>query len=151
MSRIVNSIPKLQPLEKEKLWREACELTEYFYSLLDKYPQEESYITASKLRMSSVDFLYSVSQALANVSRSGREYDWSNARRALAGAKTLYRFSSKQEFIELDPEIMVRIDAVLKEIDERVVEAYKDSDAMYEREITAWQKKYEAWKAGNED
>lgn len=139
-------IPKLEKLENEPLWVETCAIVEYIYSLLHELPEEEQWTTTQKLRAGSNDLLYYLSQAISNSSPGALEYEWSNVRKQASGLKAMYRFAGKQKFIDLDPEIMVRLDKLLTEIDKKVVAGYKQTQATYESEITQWRKKYEIWK-----
>ena len=141
-----DAAPKLTKLEKHKLWQETLILTNYFYGLLENLPFEEKYISASKIRMASNDFLYSIGLALGNSSPSGREYDWSNARKYISGVKAIYRFIGDQGFVKIDPDIMLKIEAVITQIDKEVARGYKASAEVYEKEIDSWHKKYDAYK-----
>ncbi|MDB5164709.1 MAG: hypothetical protein JWL89_335 [Candidatus Saccharibacteria bacterium] len=147
----VSAVPKLEPMEKSELWQEACSLAEYMYGLLTDFPPEESYNVAGKLRMAAIDLMYAVSQGLGNSNPSGREYDWGYARKSINGLKTIYRFAGKQKFIALDPDIMVRFDKLLKQIDTEVAKGYKESAAYYDKEMQTWRLKYEIWKKDNNE
>ena len=141
--------PKLEPMEKSELWQEACDLAQLVYDAAADFPPEQSFNTASKLRMAAIDLMYAVSQGLGNSNPSGREYDWGFARKGAFGLKTLYRFSGKQKFLELDPHVMVRLDKVLKLIDAEVEKGYAESAAKYKEEMESWRLKYEMWKKDN--
>ena len=135
--------PKLKRLEDSILWKEACDLAEYIYSQLHLFPAEETWVTASKLRNSANDLMFFVAQGLGNSSPSTTEYDWSNARKTAGTLKTMYRFACRQKFIELEPEVMVRLSKLAELIDAEVTAAYEQTDATYKKEVEAWHRKYE--------
>lgn len=137
--------PSAARLEDMPLWKEVCDLAEYIYSTLHQFPVEEKWNTQNKLRASANDLMFVTSQALGNSSPSGGEYEWGQARKHLAGLKTMYRFAGRQHFIELDPEIMVRLQAVDKQLDGQIRSAYAKTQSFNEEEMDRWQAKYKMW------
>jgi hypothetical protein len=135
--------PKPLKLETEPLWKEACSLAEYMYGKLAEFPEEEKWQSENKLRTEANNLLYFISQGLGNASPSNREYEWGLARRSISALKTIYRFATRQKFIELEPEIMVRLDGLLKLIDVEVAKAYADTEAYNKQDMADWRKKYE--------
>lgn len=136
-------------LEEEPLWKESCDIAEVVYGLLGEIPDEEKYNTTSKLRSSANDLIYYVSMAVGNTSQLNREYDWSNARRFASALKTMYRFSGRQGFFEIDPEFMVKIDAIIDQVDVQLDEALKDTKAAGKADIKPYLEKYQMWKEMN--
>ncbi len=145
------SARKTVPLEKNEVWQEVSSLADYFYGILADFPASEHYTAVSKIRFAVIDVLYSVSQGLGNASDSGREYDWTYAKKFLSGLKGIYIFSGKQSFIELDPQIVVRMDKLSKIFDEQIEQGFKDSNVAYKREIDSWKERYDSWKKLNEE
>ena len=144
-------IPKLIPIEKDTLWKEACDLTDYMYDLLSQFPEEEKWESERKLRTEANEMMLAVSIACGNSSPSGVEYDWSQARKHVAGLKTIYRFSARQKFIDLDPSIMVRLSELMERIDERVKQSYEVTHARIKSEWHEYEEKYRLWSKMNHE
>lgn len=140
---------QLVKLEDEPMWIEACNLAEHIYGLLHLLPEEEKWNTTLKLRNSSNDLMYYVSQALSNTSPAAVEYDWAGVRKHASALKTMYRFAGKQKFIDLDPEIMVRLNKFLEQVDQKVMDAVDQTREANLAEVAHWRKKYEIWKGIN--
>ncbi len=141
-------------LEKMPLWKEANELAEYMYGLLDKFSKDEEWHMRAKLHNAVADFVFYAGLSLSNVGFVGREHDWANFRKMAGTVKTVYRFAARQNFVELNPDVMVRLDKLLDAIDERIVQERKRSDDFYEtvrvKELKPWQEKYNLWLKINE-
>jgi hypothetical protein len=134
---------KPSKLENDPLWREVCDIAEYIYGKLPELPEEERWDSAVKLRHAANDLMFSCSVALGNASPSATEYDWGQVRKHIYGLKTIYRFAGRQKFIVLDPEIMVRLTSLTEQIDEKIVEAYKQTELHDRADLEHWQKKYQ--------
>ncbi len=139
----VAKIPKLEKLEDEPMWIEACQLAEHIYGLLHLLPDDEKWNTTTKLQNSANDLMFFVSQALGNPNVASVEYDWANSRKAASGLKTMYRFAGKQKFIDLDPEIMVRLNNIIGQVDKRIIKSNELNHQSNIEEISHWRKKYE--------
>lgn len=138
-------------LEDNAIWKESFKLAEYIYEKLAEFPSEEEFNTTSKLRNSANDLIFAVSQAIGvEATPSSAEYDWSSARRYLFSLKTMYRFACRQQFIELDPEIMVSLDKLIKQVEENQQKARKKLEkkikAQYKQDMEPWLEKYKLWK-----
>lgn len=144
-------LPKLERLEDNALWQEVCSLTEYMYSKLHGFPEEEKWETERKLRTAANDLMFYAAQAISNASPSLTEFDWGNVRRSAGALKTMYRFACRQKFIELEPEIMVRLSKLMKRIEAEVTKAYKQTEANNKKDIELWQKRYTMQKAANSE
>lgn len=136
-------------IEDMPLWKEACGLAEYMYSKLHEFPDEEKWATAHKIRSSANDMMFVVAQALGSTSPSGSEYEWGQAGKHVAALKTMYRFAGRQHFIELEPSIMVRLDAASKLIDAEVAAAHQKAKALNQEEMNNWRTKYGMWQQMN--
>lgn len=124
---------------------EAGELAEYMYSKLADFPEEEKWETARKLRSSANDLLFFTAQAIGNATPSGAEYEWGSARKSAVALKAIYRFAARQKFIELEPEIMVRLDTFIKQINIEVDKARKQAEANDKKDMDNWLKQYKIW------
>jgi hypothetical protein len=135
-----------EKLEDNVIWQEACSIAEHMYSKLHEFTGEEKWGAESKLRASSLELMFFVSQAIgSSKSPVGAELEWNFARKHLFGLKTIYRFAGKQGFIELDPHIMVRLNELTKLIDVEITKAHKKTEDHNEAEYELWQKKYKIW------
>lgn len=140
--------PTFTKLEENELWKEVCDLAEHIYSKLDEFTEEEKWHTETKLRSSANNLMFDVSQAAANINLpgTGAEFDWRNARRQAYTLKTMYRFAGRQKFIELEPEVMVRLDKIIKQIDKEFEKAHRQTFEYNKKEFELWQKRYDLWK-----
>lgn len=91
-------------------------ITEYVYSILAELPEAEKWDTTAKLRSTANELLYRVALALGSSEPDGAKYDWSSAHKQALAMRTMYRFATKQNFVELEPAIMVRIDKIINDI-----------------------------------
>ena len=132
-------------LEDSTIWQEACSLAEYMYSKLIEFSEEEKWDSQRKLRSSANDVMFFVSQAIGNAVPGGREYEWGLSRKHAAALKTMYRFACRQKFIDLEPEIMVRLDKLIKQIDLEVVKANRQTEEHGQKELELWLEKYRLW------
>ena len=58
----------------------------------------------------------------------------------------MYIFACKQKFLELDPEIVVKIDKLLKEINANIATVKKEAENKAKKELEPWLEKYSLWK-----
>jgi hypothetical protein len=62
----------------------------------------------------------------------------------------MYRFAGRQKFIDLDPQIMVRLDKLLIDIDAQRIAAMEQEKKHLDTErqdgLKPWLEKYEIWK-----
>ena len=138
--------PHLVALEDHQLWSEISDVVEQIYALLHKLPEDERWETQPKLRMSASDLLFTASQAVGAAGPTGSEYDWGNVRRHLMALKAMYRFAGRQQFIELEPEMMVKINDLIKGVDAEVTQAYQRRDEHDRAELDRLQERYKLTK-----
>ncbi len=136
-------------LRKNSLWKGTYELVVHIYGkveeIIDNFP-DEKWTTATKLRNSANDSLFYVAQSIGNSTIDGADYDWSNARKNLFSLQTMYIFAGKQKFLELDPEIVVKIDKLLNEVDASIAISKKEAENKTRKELKSWLEKYRLWK-----
>ena len=110
-------------LRENPIWKETYEIVEAVYGQLDKLIEdfpEEKWATASKLRNAANDSLYYISQAVGNALIETSSYDWSNARKHLFSLQSMYIFATKQKFLAIEPQLIVRIDNLIQQIDTNI-------------------------------
>ncbi|HSW80039.1 MAG TPA: four helix bundle protein [Candidatus Saccharimonadales bacterium] len=141
-------------LRANPLWKDTYELVVYIYDkideILDNFP-DEKWTTAIKLRNSANDSLFYVAQSVGNTIAEGAEYDWGNARKSLFALQTMYVFAGKRKFIQLDPEVVVKIDELLEKIDTGIETSKKEADNKTKKELEPWLEKYRLWKEMQKD
>lgn len=142
----MKNIPK--KIREDVFWQDVYKLVEYIYSKIDslivEFPAEE-WATASKLRSSANDSLFYVSQAVGNIAPEVGKYDLSNARKNLFTLQSMYTFAAKQKFLDLEPELIVELDKILAEIDERIDTSDKELKKKNKEELEPWLEKYRLW------
>ena len=135
-------------LRTHPLWKGTYELIEFMYGRIDEiienFPNEK-WATATKLRSSANDSLFYVAQCVSGTSSDGAEYDWSNARKSLFSLQTMYVFAGKQKFLELDPEIVVKIDELIQMVDTGIKTSRKEAEDKSKKELEPWLEKYRLW------
>lgn len=137
--------PKI-PLEKSPLWKDVNEIADHVYAKLAELPEEEKFYTGANIRSSVSYMLQYTAQALGSGTPTGAQYELGNARKHVSSLKTLYRFAAKQKFFELDPAIMVKLNAAIKAIDDELHEAQAQTERANDQELEQWRKKHKLWK-----
>ena len=133
-------------LENEPLWKLSNMISESIYNTLKDFPDEELWNTSFKLRGSANDLIFYVALGFGYAGPGGAVEDWSSARKHCYALKTMYRFAGRQKFIDLEPEIMVKIDEVISEIDSKLRDAKLKNNELDKKELEPWLKKYHIWK-----
>ncbi|HSX36018.1 MAG TPA: hypothetical protein VLH84_03745 [Patescibacteria group bacterium] len=143
--------PEPLKLENSALWKEVNSLVEHLYGRLSALPEDEKWNSVYKIRTASTDLVFYVGMALGNGAPMGGEYEWGNARKHAAALKTIYRHVGRLKLMELDPDVMVRLDKIIKQIDEELAVAYKRIDAVNDAELKPWLEKYRIWQEMNKE
>lgn len=135
-------------LRNDKFWQEIAQLAEIAYDssylIIDAHPEEE-WNSASKLRNSAIDMMFYASQALGGKLEEHTEQDWDSVRKNLFSLQSIYIFAGKQHFLELDPDVVVIIDRMIKEVDERLSIASKALSDRRTNDLQPWLEKYKLW------
>lgn len=135
-------------LTENHLWKEANAIAEYMYGRLEEFEQtpDEKWNTERKIRNAANDTLFFIAQAVGNFMPDAAEYDWNNARKNLFALRTMYTFAHKQKFIVLNPEIVVKIDKLLADIDTEITAAKDEITKKTKKDMEPWLEKYRLWK-----
>jgi hypothetical protein len=133
-------------LEDEPLWVETNSIAEEIYKILSDIPEDEKWDIASKLRTSAVNLMFSIAEALGDARPVTTEFEWGESRKYIASLKTIYRFAGKQGFFELDPNMMVRFDKLMSDIDDKIAAAYDQTEADNKHDLDMWRTKYQLWR-----
>ncbi|HSW75259.1 MAG TPA: hypothetical protein VLG16_05335 [Candidatus Saccharimonadales bacterium] len=138
--------PVLRKLPEEPLWQEANQLADFFYSLIGDFPDTEQWYSAAKIRSACLDMLFYTSEALGSPQPSTAETDWSHAAKAVSALRAIYPFTGRQGFTKTDPDIVLRLDKMLKLIGQEVSLAHKHFTQVNAADLDLWREKYKIWK-----
>ena len=134
------------PVGSEYMLAEANYIAEFMYGLLSELPEEETYYAGSKLRGGANDVLFYTAEALGDTSASATDYDWTATRKHVSGLKTMYRFCSRQQYFEIDPSVMVRINKFIEQIDVAIDYCRQQTKIEADKDLDQWRQKYKLWK-----
>ncbi len=136
-------------LEVHPIWKEANDLAEYIYAKLADFPEDEKWHSQLKLRTAVTELIFYVAQAVGSCLPLSAQYDWANSRKYAAALKTMYRFVGRQKFIKLDPEIMVRLEKLVQDIDKEIIKSADQDEQQYQRnykkDMKPWLEKHAIW------
>lgn len=128
-------------------------VVKYIYSILDditsNFPDEE-WNTVSKLRTAANDCIFYVAQGVGNNRSDAGEYEWNSARRNLFALQTMYIFATKQQFVEIEPDIIVQIDKMIAEIDSKIAFIATEDEKKQKQDLEPWLEKYRLWQTMQE-
>lgn len=139
-------------LRDNPIWKEATSLSKYMFDQTEftKDVLDEQWDTARRIRSSVKDLIFYVSQAIGSVIPGADEYDWNYAHKSLFAMQSMYIFATKQEMIDLEPAIVVKIDKLLamikQEFKKSQIKNQKEIDKKIENEVKPWREKYKIWK-----
>lgn len=138
-----------EKIRSDSLWQNTYQVTSHIYGMIDSivtnFPDEE-WNTASKLRNAANDSMMYTSIAVGNALPEVSSHDWNYARKYLFTLQSMYTFAGKQKFLELDPELIVKIDDILAEIDARLAESKIAAASKRDEELEPWLEKYKLWR-----
>ena len=139
-------------LRTDPLWKSTYSVVEHVYdkleAIIEAFP-DEKWATATKLRNSANDSMFYVAQALGNATPETAKYDWNNARKYLFAMQSMYIFAGKQQFLAIDPEIVVKIDHIIKEIDTKMTASEQAAKQKDQEDMEPWLEKYRLWQKIN--
>ena len=124
----------------------ATEIAENMYDIASDFPPDEDWRTAGKLRNAASDLLFYVAQGVGDIDSSTSQHEWRFAHKQVSALKITYKFSAKQGFTEINPDIMVKLDDLSENIQKEFKRSEKQKDAEAEKDLKPWLKKYELWK-----
>lgn len=135
-------------IRSDKIWQDTYKSVQHIYrvigDIVSNFPDEE-WNTASKLRSTANDSMMYVSVAVGNALPEVSSYDWNNARKYLFAMQSMYTFAAKQNFTTLEPELIVKLDDILAQIDSRIEDCQTAKAASEKQELEPWLEKYRLW------
>jgi hypothetical protein len=118
---------------------------------LEKHDIDEKWRTVSKIKNSANDAYFYVAQVAGAGESQSLEFDCINARKYLNTMKSMYVFAARQNMLELDPELVVRIDKLVNIIDTEQALSQQYIKSKTEEELKPWLEKYSIWQKISKD
>jgi len=112
---------------------------------------DEKWRTANKIKNAANDSYFYVAQVVGAGKNNALEFDCITARKHLNTLKSMYIFATKQDLTELDPELVVNIQNLVKEIDSAKEAAKTEMQRKTEEELKPWLEKYQIWQEISKD
>jgi hypothetical protein len=135
-------------LRSDPLWRDVYDIVELAYGkaaeIADSFP-DEKWNTVSKLRNSANDTLFCISQAIGGAEGGTSVYDWSSVRKNLFSLQAMYIFAGKQKFLDIDPEMVVKVDTIIEKVDANILLSKQAAEENKRQELEPWLEKYRLW------
>ena len=146
----MKEIPK--KLRSDPFLKDILALAEYIYEKASEVSNangDEKWMTESKLRSSSNDVVFYTAQAVSCNAHESAAFEWNSAKKHLFAVQTMYLFAVNQKFIEVDPEIVVKIDDILEKMEKLIEDSNKIIDDRNKKELEPWLEKYRIWQEIN--
>jgi hypothetical protein len=141
-------------MKENSLLKEALVIAQSMYGVASEVETDsldEKWRTASKLKNAANDAYFYVAQVAGAGKNQALEFDCINARKYLNTLKAMYVFAAKQNMTELDPELVVKIDRLVSEIDAEKASSQKEIKRRIEKELEPWLEKYRIWQKISKD
>jgi len=119
-----------EKIRDDPRWKQGYELAQHMYDLLEELVQshpEERWVTHNKIRVATSDMLFCLSLAISNDNPENAIYDWMNARKCLFALQAMYMFACKQRFLDVEPDIVLQIDTMLKAYETKIAVLRQES------------------------
>lgn len=136
-------------LRDNKIWKDTYDIAQFIYAKVDELNEhhpDEKWDSVSKLKSSAIDSIYYISQAVGSMEADAAIYEWNSARKSLFALQSIYLFDTKQNMLDLEPSIIVKIDKLISEIDIEIANANRVSKQITNEDLEPWLKKYEIWR-----
>jgi hypothetical protein len=124
---------KVDKIEDSKLWKDMYSLATFIFSDLDGLPKDEDFQLKFALKNSAHGISNYTASAVGSISPSEQLQHFSMARSALFSMKSAMKSAHSQYNHKIDPDIMLKIDRLVRDIDAEVTAA---SEA-----LTSWNEK----------
>lgn len=116
-------------IEDSPLWKAALEITNAAYPKIDQYPEEEKWQTVPRLRQHASSLPDEIAMAEGSVDPRDVQHYLGHARKELFALKSIYKVSHDNHLAEVDPDQMVKIDALASKINARLQTIPKETQA----------------------
>lgn len=134
--------------------QETSDIAEQMYKIADEiesHEPDEKWRTVSKLKNSANDAYFYMAQVKGAGKGQSLEFDCINARKFINTMKSMYVFASKQGMIELEPELVVRIEKLIAVIDDEHQLSQQQIKSKNDEEMKPWLEKYRIWQKISSD
>ncbi len=135
-------------MKENSLLNEVSAIAKAMYRVADAIETEqldEKWRTASKLKNAANDSYFYAAQVTGGGKNQAQEFDCINAKKHLNTLKAMYIFANKEQMVELDPELVVRIDKLVANFDTEQEASQKEMKHKTEEELKPWLEKYRIW------
>jgi four helix bundle protein len=112
-------------LEDHEVWRTASQLAASAYAVLDQLPEEEKWGITLKLRRDAFDMTSSLAEAFGSIDPRDQKYHFGIARRHMYSLKNTYLIAHKTDVLKLDPEAIVKLNAIIGQTNKEITDADK--------------------------
>ena len=127
---------------------ESSDIAERMYVIADEiesHQPDEKWRTVSKLKNSANDAYFYMAQVTGAGKGQSLEFDCINARKYMNTMKSMYVFAHKQGIVELELELVVRIEKLIAVIDEEHLLSQQQIKSKTDEEMKPWLEKYRIW------
>lgn len=141
-------------MKENSLLKDTAAIANTMYAVADVIEtnsSDEKWRTVSKLKNAANDAYFYAAQVVGAGENQASEFDCINTRKNLNALRAMYIFATKQHIAELDPELVLKIDKIVSEID-AVQEASKNEiKRKTKEELKPWLEKYRIWQKISKD
>lgn len=135
----------LKSFEEEPVYIATVSVTNYVYSILDQFPEDEKFGIIYRLRTQANTVLTDASIATGNLTHHSNEYEWSTLHKNSIALKTLHDFAVGQEYITDNPEFNINISLIITEAKKNFESANKKTEKFNKKDQDSWSKRYAEW------
>lgn len=110
-------------LEDYPLWRTASHVATLAYGALEQLPEEEKWGMSFKLRRDAFDMTSTLAEALGSIDPRDQKHYFGGARKHMFSLKNACLMAHKTDVLKLDPEIIVKLNDMIHEVDAAIITA----------------------------
>ena len=141
-------------MKESLLLKEISAIAKSMYEVADVIETnspDEKWRTVSKLKNAANDAYFYAAQVVGAGKNQALEFDCISARKNLNTLRAMYIFATKQGMAELDPELVLKIDKLVSEIDAEQEASKNEIKQKTEEELKPWLEKYRIWQKISKD
>jgi hypothetical protein len=135
-------------MNNNSLLKEASDIAEKIYKMADEIESsepDEKWRTVSKLKNSANDAYFYIAQVAGAGKAQSFEFDCVNARKNMSTLKYMYVFACRQGMVELEPEIVLRMEKLIVVIDDEQKLSQLQTKSRSDEELKPRLEKYRIW------
>lgn len=119
-------------LESNELWKLTTQITEECYELLGNLPEEEKWGMQAKMRARAFEAGNDVAESVGSIDPRDVKWHLGLARRDLFGLKNTVRLAFNTGYLDVSPDLIVKIDKAIALVDKEIQKATKDIPNWYQ-------------------